>query len=259
MLTFVVGGGGFSGVETMAALNDFVRHSAKRINALQNVPVRTVIAHPGDRLLPELGRGLADYAEGELKKRGVEVMLRTKVTGASADEVQLEDHSGKKTEIPTRLLVWTGGIVPSSALKTIDAKLGHHHGLVVDQCCRVVERPGVWAIGDCAEIPNAGGGTYAPTAQTAMREGPLVAANILATMHDRDPQPFTYHPVGELAVVGRRSGVASIFGLHIRGFPAWAMWRTVYLSKMPSTRKRIRVGVDWLLDLLMGRDLVEPS
>jgi NADH dehydrogenase len=257
MLTFVVGGGGFSGVETMAALNDLVRNEVQRFQRVDPTDVRTVLVHPGKRLLPEIDQSLAAYAQSKLEQRGVEVMLETEVTGAGADYVEVEPSHGQHTQrIPARTLVWAGGVKPSPAIDSAGLKLGHHHGIVVDACCRVPDHSGIWALGDCAEVPQPDGkGTYAPTAQNATREGQLVARNIVATLRGDQPQPFVYQPIGELALTGKHSGVASLYGMHFSGLPAWLMWRAIYLAKLPRLAKRVRVSVDWLLDALAGREL----
>jgi NADH dehydrogenase len=254
LLTFVVAGGGFSGVETMAALNDLVRGSAKNYPPIQQQDIRTVLVHPGKRLLPELSAGLAHYAQRTLGQRGVEVILNTAIAGAGPDYTELE--GGQR--IPTYLLIWTAGVTPSPVIGTLDVKRGHHGGVVVDACCTVPGHPGVWALGDCAEVPKPGGqATYAPTAQNATREGTQVARNIVAVLQGRKPQPFVYTPIGELALVGRRAGVASLYGMPLSGLVAWALWRGIYLAKMPLLGKRVRIGFDWLLDVLFGREIVE--
>lgn len=252
LLTFVVGGGGFSGVETMAALNDFVRDAATHYPRITADQMRTVLVHPGKQLLPELSSALASYAQQKLRQRGVEIHLNTKIGGAGPDYVELE--GGQR--IATRLLIWAAGVMPSPVIGALDCQRGDHGGIVVDACCRVPDHPGVWALGDCAEVPQPGGQkSYAPTAQNATREGALVARNIVAAMRGQKPRPFVYKPVGELAIVGSRSGVARIYGLHLSGVVAWVLWRGVYLAKMPRMSKRVRVGLDWLLDLLFDREI----
>jgi len=213
-----------------------------------------VLVQPGKRLLPELNAGLARYAQQKLEQRGVEVILNTEITGAGPDYTALE---GDK-RIPAHTLIWTAGVTPSPVIGTLDCRRGPHGGVVVDACCAVEGQRGVWALGDCAEIPHPGKKkTYAPTAQNAMREGTQVGRNIAAVLHGRQPQPFVYTPIGELALVGRRSGVASVYGVHLSGLVAWAMWRAIYLSKMPGLGKRVRIGLDWLLDVLVGREIAE--
>ena len=184
LLTFVVGGGGFSGVETMAALNDLVRDVAKEYDGIRESDIRTFVVHPGDRLLPEIDESLADYAQQALEARGVRVALKTEVKRAAEGTVWGDPPIDGESEIATHLLVWAGGIKPSPVVEDSGAPLGRHHGLVVDRCCRLVDRSDIWALGDCAEVPKKGDDkTYAPTAQNATREGYQVA-HIL-------PRPYT--------------------------------------------------------------------
>jgi NADH dehydrogenase len=249
-LTFVVGGGGFTGVETMAAVNDLARARVERHPHTKKRDVRALIVTPEERLLPELSAELAAYAQRKLEARGVEVRLKTKVTGAGAGYVEL----GGGERIETRTLIWAGGVKPNTVAERLDCRHGRHGGIVVDECCRVPDHPGVWALGDCAEIPKGDSKkTYSPTAQNATREGALVARNIVATLRGEGPKPFRYRPVGELALVGRHAGVARVYGLNFSGLPAWLLWRAVYWAKMPSGVQRVRILLDWLLDFAFGR------
>ncbi len=259
LLTIVVGGGGFSGVETMAAVNGMVRDLAHLHPNIHSGDIRTIIVQPGDRLLPEINDRLAGYAQHELQKRGVEVMLKTDVSGAGENWVEVKPTNGGDTRrIATHLLIWAGGVTPSPVIDSAGLQLGKHHGIIVDATCAVSGHPGVWALGDCAEIPNPGKDkTYAPTAQNATREGKRVALNIHAVLHGGQPQPFVYRPIGELAIVGKRSGVASVFGMQFKGVIAWAMWRAIYLAKLPGTAQRVRVALNWTIDALFGRDIAE--
>ncbi|HEY0792940.1 MAG TPA: NAD(P)/FAD-dependent oxidoreductase [Chthoniobacterales bacterium] len=256
LLTVVVGGGGFTGVEAMAAINDLVRDLDGKYPGVKPDDVRTILATPGPKLLPELDPALAAYAQSKLEERGIEVMLNTKITGAGEGYVELEGNR----KIPSRLVVWAGGVKPSSAVETIDCKRGHHGGIVVDRTCAVSDHPGVWALGDCAEVPLPDGrGAYAPTAQNATREGTLVGRNVVAALRGEPPQPFTFTPLGELAIVGRRSGVARVFNHNFSGPVAWAMWRLIYLMKMPDRGQQARILLDWVLDVVFGRNMVGAS
>lgn len=258
LLTVVVAGGGFSGVEIMAAVNDMLRDEARYYPRARPRDVRSVLAQPAGRLLPEIGERLASYAQKQLQKRGVEVRLDTGVEKAGEGFVELRAHDGATERIETHLLIWAAGVTPSPVIGTLDLERGHHGAIVVASSCAVPDHPGVWALGDCAEIPQPGGrGPYAPTAQNATREGTLVARNIAASLRGQPVQPFTYRPIGELAVVGKRSGVASLYGIRVAGPLAWVMWRGVYLAKMPRMAKRVRVVIDWMLDLFFGRELAE--
>jgi NADH:ubiquinone reductase (H+-translocating) len=251
LLTFVVAGGGYTGVETMAALNDLVRDGLDKYPNITEKDVRTLLIDPGDRLLMEITPDLAAYAESKLKERGVEIKMRTKVSGATSTYVEVEG----KERIPARTLIWAAGVKPNPLAEKLPCKKGKHGGIAVSAEFQLADHPQIWALGDCAEIPHADGkGFYAPTAQNATREGTLVARNILAGLQHRKPVPFEYTPVGELALVGKHSGVARLYGHNFSGPIAWAMWRAVYLSKMPGARQKARILSDWLLDLIFGRE-----
>ncbi len=249
LLTFVVAGGGYTGVETMAAINDFLRESARSMPGLRAEQIHAILVCPESRLLPELSEELASYATEQLKQHGVEIRLDASVSGVAENAVELKNGE----RIAARTLVWAAGVTPNPLIASLPAAKGKHHGLVVDGSCQVKDFAGVWALGDCAEIPQPDGkGTYATTAQNATREGKLVAQNIVATLHGEAPQPFRFTPLGELALVGRHTGVARVFGFNFSGVLAWAMWRAVYLAKMPNLAQRGRVLSDWVLDALFG-------
>ncbi len=234
----------------MAAINDLVRTEVEKLPKLQPSEVRTLLVHPGAKLLPEITDDLSRYTLEKLKERGVEVRLNTSIKSAGEDFVEI----GKGERIPTRTLIWAAGVTPNPLLANLPAQHGKHHGLTVESDCQLPEHSGVWALGDCAEIPEPDGkGTYAPTAQNATREGTVVAQNIIRTLQGRATEPFRFTPLGELALVGRRTGVARVYGYNFSGFIAWAMWRAVYLAKMPSLAQRGRILSDWILDVLFGR------
>ena len=257
LLTIVVGGGGYTGVETMAAINDLVRDRLPDYPGIRQEEIRVLLIEQGDRLMPEIhGDTLATYAQKKLEERGVEVRLNTAIAEAGEDFIQIKDGE----RIPTQTLIWAGGVTPSLILDKLDLKRGKHKGVIVDACCRVPDHAGLWAVGDCAEIPTPDGkSTYGPTAQNAQREGARVAQNVVAALRGEEPKPFEYTPIGELAIVGKRSGVAQVYGLNISGLTAWAMWRAIYLAKMPGTGQKIRILMDWLLDIIFGRDIPELS
>ncbi len=241
-------------METMAALNDLVRENSHNYPRIMPDDIRTIIVEAGKRLLPELQEELAAYTLKKLQKRRVEVRLNTSIAGAGPDYVELK--GGER--IKTHLLIWSGGVAPSPVLKQADCPLDRHGALITDDCCRVSGYTDVWAVGDCAAIPQPGKDeTYPPLAQTATREGEQVAHNIVAALRGEAPQPFVYKPIGELAMIGKQSGVASIYGMRFSGKLAWFMWRTVYLLKMPHISMRLRVAVDWTGDLLFGREIAE--
>jgi NADH dehydrogenase len=237
----------------MAALSGLLHESTRFYPHIEPSDVRMILAHSHDRLLPELGPRLAAYAQRQLAQRGVEIRLNTRVTGAGEGWVTLGEE-----RIDTHLLIWTAGVAPTPAIGDLGACLGRHKGLVVDSCLRVPGHPGVWALGDCDEIPRRSNGTDATTAQNATHEGRLAARNIVATLRGKAPTPFVHRPLGQLALVGRRAGVAELLGLRFSGFIAWFLWRAIYLAKLPGVGNRARVSLDWLLDLAFGRQLIVP-
>ncbi len=252
LLTFVVGGGGFAGVETVAALNDFVREALPFYPNLCEDMLRVMLVHSGPAILPELGESLGRYAEGVLARRGVEIRLKTRVKNVTEGKVFLADG----VSIPSHTLVWTAGTVPSPIISSLPCAKERGR-LLVNQFLRVPDWPDVWAVGDCAFVPDIRnpGQSHPPTAQHAIREGKVVAQNIAAALLGRALKSFSFRTIGLLASIGRRMGVARIFGFNFSGFFAWWMWRTVYLSKLPGLDKKVRVAFDWTLDLLFPKDV----
>ena len=253
-LTAVIAGGGFAGVETIGAVNDFLREGMKFYPHLKPDMVRMVLVHPGEVVLPELGESLGRYAETKQGARGVEIRLKTKVAGYDGHEVTLDDG----TKIATRTLVWTAGTTPAPVLASLPCALQHGR-VVTDEFLQVPNFPGVWALGDCAFVPDPfnPGKPYPPTAQHAARQGAVLARNIVAVMRGEPPQPFRFKILGLLASIGRRNAVAEILGLNFSGIVAWCLWRGIYLSKLPGIQKKVRIALDWMLDLFFSKDIVQ--
>jgi len=185
---------------------------------------------------------------------GVEIHANTKVTGVTPRDVSLSDGAS----VPTYTLVWTAGTSPSPTLDRIG--LPREKGkIVVDADLRVPGHPEVWALGDCALIPDLEkkGAFHPPTAQHASREGAVLARNICAVVHGRPTVPFRFRTIGLLASIGHRTGVARIMGVNFSGFVAWWLWRTIYLSKLPGFEKKVRVALEWTLDLFFNKDFVQ--
>ena len=251
-LTFVVAGGGFAGVETVAALNDFVREALPFYPNLSEEMLRVILVHSGPAILPELGESLGRYTEKVLAGRDVEVRLNIRVKSVTEGKVFLTDG----VSIPSRTLVWTAGTVPSPLISSLPCAKEQGR-LLVDQFLGVPEWPNVWAVGDCAFVPDirTPGKSHPPTAQHAIREGKVVAQNIAAVILGRPLKSFSFRTIGLLASIGRRMGVARILGFNFSGFFAWWMWRTVYLSKLPGLDRKVRVAFDWTLDLLFPKDV----
>jgi NADH dehydrogenase len=253
VMTFVVVGGGFAGVETVAGLNDFVREGLRFYPRLSRDRVRMVLVHAGPVILPELGDQLGAYAQQELARSGVEIVTNAKVADCRDGAVTLADGRS----IANRLLVWTAGTSPHPLIHELPCALDRGR-IVVDETLAVPGWPGVWALGDCALVPDRRtGAPYPPTAQHAIRQAKTAARNIAASMAGRPLAPFTFRTLGQLAAIGRRTGVARIFGVTFSGFVAWWLWRTIYLSKLPRLEKKIRVAIDWTLDLVFTKDFVQ--
>jgi NADH dehydrogenase len=253
LLTLVVAGGGFAGAETAAALNDFLRDALGFYRHLRPADLRVVLVHPGPVLLPELDPALGEYAGKELMRQGIEVRLNTRVTSMTDAGVVLDDGS----LIATRTLVWTAGTTANPALASLTCEKDRGRVRVADTLA-VPGYPGIWALGDCAAIPDPRTGRQQPpTAQHALREAKVAASNIIAQHQGRPLRAFRFPGLGQLAAIGRRRGVAQIFGFKFSGFIAWLLWRTIYLSKLPRFERKVRVALDWALDLVFTKDIVQ--
>jgi NADH dehydrogenase len=250
-LTFVVVGGGFAGAEVIAELFDLVHGILHYYPNIEFENLRFVLVHSRERILPELNERLAEYSLRKLRDRGIEFMLETYVAEAAADEVMLEGGA----RIPTRTIVWTAGNRPNLLLQTIPSEKDRRGAIITKQTMRVGELDHTWAIGDCASIPDERGHPYPPTAQHALRQGKIVAENIVATVRSKKLKPFSYRSIGMLVALGHRTGAAEIMGTHFSGLLAWFLWRGLYLSKIPGLEKKLRVAMDWILDLLFPRDI----
>lgn len=253
LLTIVVVGGGFAGVETIASVNDFLREAIRYYPRLRASELRIVLIEATRAILPELGEKLGGYALEKLAGRGVEFIMNTSVKSLSDGEVLLSDDS----VIKTNLLVWTAGVSPNPLLKSFDCAKERGR-LIANEFLEVEGLAGVWALGDCAAVPDPSTGkSCPPTAQHALRQGKVAAENVLAAINGGRKQAFRFKTIGALASIGKRTGVARILGVNFSGFVAWWLWRTIYLSKLPRFEKKVRVALDWALDLLFSKDLVQ--
>src|ERR1700736_3634567 len=251
LLTFVTAGGGFAGAETTGAINDFVREIVRYYPSLNEELIRVVVIHPGDFLLPELGQELGDYAERKLRERKVEVIKGARVASYDGLLVKLTDSKS----IPASTLIWTAGVKPSPVIAPLPCQKEHGR-LLVNEFLGVPGVPGLWAAGDCAAVPHSKTGKFhPPTAQHGLREGLIAGKNIEAAILGRPTRPFIFTTLGQLATIGRRTGVAMVFGVKFSGFVAWCLWRSIYLMKLPRLPKKLRVLVGWTLDLLLARDI----
>ena len=257
LLTFVAIGGGFTGVETIGAVQELIRKSLKYYPKIRSDEIRTILIQHGSRILPELSEPLATYATDQLRRRGIEVRLNTGITAATPSG--LETGSGPLIDAET--VIAAIGSAPSPLTRSLPVALEHGR-IVVDRCMRVPGQEHVWALGDGAQIPlgeqRSDQLAYAPPlAQFAFREAKILARNILAQIEGRPLTAFEYRSLGTMASLGGRSGVADIMGVRISGYPAWVAWRLFYLGLLPGIATRLRVAADWMLDLLVSRSIAE--
>jgi len=251
LLTFVTAGGGFSGVETTGALNDLVRDAVRFYPSLSAELIRVVIVHPGAFLLPELGEKLGRYAELKLRERKVEVIKGARVASYDGSLITLSDGNS----IAAETLLWTAGVKPRPVIDQLPVQREKGR-ILVNDVLAIPGFAGLWAAGDTAAVPDTKTGNFhPPTAQHGLREGRLAARNIEATILGRPLKPFIYKSQGQLATIGRRTGVARIFGINFSGFVAWWLWRTIYLAKLPRFAAKLRVMFSWTLDLFFGREI----
>jgi NADH dehydrogenase len=250
LMTFVVAGGGFAGVETIGAMNDFLRETIEYYPELDPSMLRVVLVHPGKFVLPELGEQLGRYAQKKLERRGVEVRPETRVEGYENSTVKLAPNE----MIEANTLVWAAGVRPAAAIESLPVE--KLKGRVkVNEFLEVEGRDGVWTIGDCAAVPDGNGGIQPSTAQHGLRQALAAAKNIEAVVDGTAKKPFRFTTIGQLASIGRHTGVAQILGMRFSGFVAWFLWRTVYLGKLPGVAKKLRVAISWSLDLLFAREI----
>jgi NADH dehydrogenase len=256
-LTFAVAGGGFAGTEMVAELFDLVHGVLHFYPRIRPRDPRFVLVHSGDRILPELSPRLAEYALDRLRGRGIEFWLTTRVAGATADAMLLQGGDA----LPTRTLVWTAGTRPHPLLASLPGDKGRAGAVRVDGTLAVTGLDGVWAVGDCAEIPDPGRGglPYPPTAQHATREGRALADNVVAVLRGEAPAQFRFRTIGTLVALGHRTAVAEVLGQRFSGLAAWVLWRGVYLAKLPGLERKLRVFFDWSLDLVLSRDIVATA
>ncbi len=263
LLTFVVAGGGFSGVECAAELNDFVREASHSYRNLDPDEVRVVMLHAGDLILPEMPKKLGQFADRLLRKRKVDIRYGVRLAGASANAALLQ--GGDK--IPCKTLVATVPAGPHPLISSLD--LPQERGRVlVETTTQVKDTPGVWALGDCAFVPdlvNADKATEErpvifcpPTAQYAIRQAKTCAHNIMVTEKGGKMKDFRFKALGMAGALGHRAAVADMFGkIQVSGFLGWLIWRGIYWSKLPGLERKFRVGVDWAMDLILPKDIVQ--
>jgi NADH:ubiquinone reductase (H+-translocating) len=256
LLTYVFVGGGYAGLEALAELQDFAADAIASYPRARLHGMRWILIEAANRVLPEIEQKLADYAVRELRGRGIDIRLETRIEEVEADSVRLSTGE----TIPTRTVVWTTGVVPHPSLRTLNVPLDESGRVEVDEYARVNGLEHVWAIGDSAAVPDpdAGGRRPSPpTAQHAIRQGKTVARNVAAELGIGTAAPFTYRNMGQFVNLGRYKAVGMLGRYTFSGFPAWWTARTYHLSQIPGLARKIRAAVDWTVGLPFPRDVAE--
>jgi NADH dehydrogenase len=253
LLTYVFVGGGYAGLEALAELQDFAADAIESYPRARLHGMRWVLVEATDRVLPEIDAELADYALRELRGRGIDIRLDTTLEEVGAKHARLSTGE----TLPTRTVVWTAGVAPHPSLRELNLSLDERGRVPVDEHLRVEGTDSVWAIGDCAAAPDPRGGSCPPTAQHAVRQGPVAARNIAAELGIGHAQPFTYRGNAAFVNLGRYKAVGRVGGRTFRGFPAWWMARTYHMSQIPGTARKARAVIDWTASLPFRRDLAE--
>ena len=253
LLTFCIIGGGLVGVELMGELTAFVKHIRESYPRAGRTPVTFHLVEHGPQILAEMERDLADYAARVLQRRGVQVHVSTDARRIDPERV----HLSNGTAVEAYTIVLSAGVAPHPLLDSFPLEKDRKGRIAVDGTMRTKSRPEVWAIGDCASIPDATGKPYPQLAQHALREARVLASNITAAVRGGPLKPFAYESLGTLASLGDYNGVGRVMKLKLRGFPAWWVWRSYYLMQMPRFERKLRIVIDWTVALFFKNDIVK--
>lgn len=254
ILRVVVVGANFTGIEFAGEYQDFLIDASRSYDRVSRDEISVVVLELADRILGALEPELAAYAHRHLVARGLDIRTKTSLTRVEEREVTLTDGS----RLETYTTVWCAGIAPSPVLSQIDGLPANKQGYI--ECgkdLRVSGYDNVWAVGDSAAVMDDEGKPYVATAQNATRQGTMCAANVLRAIAGEPTEPFRFSSLGSLAALGCRTAVAKVFGIKVAGFPAWFLYRSVYLFKMPSWSRRFRIMMDWTADLFMRAQPVQ--
>ena len=255
LLSYAVVGGGYTGCEAVGELSDLFRSVTRYYKTIRPEEIKISLIEAGKKLLPDLPERMGEYTTEHLRKRGVRLEIGDGVSLVDEDGITLQ--SGRRIETST--VIWSAGVRPAPAVLGLPVEHARNGGIFTERDMQVRGRPGVWALGDCAWIPTATADSwYPPTAQHAIREGPALADNVIATLRNEPTKLFNFTALGTMASLGGRRGVVAFpNGFILTGFLAWALWRTYYLARLPGIDRRLRVTVDWTLDLFFSRDIAE--
>jgi NADH:ubiquinone reductase (H+-translocating) len=251
-LTFVFVGAGYAGVEALAELSDLVRDALRYYPGLRGAEQHWVLVDAAASILPEIPRGLGAYAARQLASRGIDIRASTTLESVDAESAVLSDG----THLATHTVVWTAGVKAHPLLGELDLPLDEKARIVVGPTLQVEGRENVWALGDCARVPNAAtpGQRDPPTCQHALRQARRLARNLRG-----ERKPYRYRMLGQVATLGRYRGIADVLGVRLRGFPGWFVTRTYHLFQLPLVSRKLRVVADWTVSLFFRRDIAELS
>jgi NADH dehydrogenase len=250
-LTFVFIGAGYAGVEALAELSDLVRDALRHYPALREVPQRWVLVDAAPKILPEIPRGLGDYAARLLARRGIEIHVNTTLDAVEPNAAVLSNGD----RILTHTLVWTAGVRPNRLVSEFGLALDERGRVRVEPTMRVEGFEHTWSLGNCARVPNRAtpGEFDPPTCQHALRQ----ARRLVKNLRKNERKPYRYRMLGQVATLVRYKGIADVLGLHLRGFPGWFVTRTYHLYQLPLLSRKLRVVVDWTVSLFFRRDIAE--
>ncbi len=258
-LTFVFVGGGYAGIEALAEMEDMVRSALAYYSELKQEEVRFVLVEATRRILPEVGPDMGAYTARQLAARGIDIRLDTRLESCVDGQIVLSDGES----FPADTLVWTAGVKPSPMLDRTDLPRGPRGHVTCLPTLQVADGDqildGAWSAGDCAQVPDltkAPGAWCSPSAQHAVRQAARMADNIVAVIRGGQPQVYKHKYAGSVAGLGLYKGVAAVYGIKLKGFPAWLMHRTYHMSRIPSFNRKVRVVADWTLAFLLRREVV---
>ena len=253
LLTFVVIGAGLVGSELMGELHEFLHNVRRHYRNISPEEMHFELIEAGPRIMPEMDEDLARYATEVYRRRGIRVREGTPVAGIEPGRVALPGGE----VIASQTVVVATGVAPNPLVAELNIEKDRKGRVAVEATMRVRGRDDVWALGDCAAIPDPSGKPYPPLAQHAIREARVLARNVVASIRGQPLQPFVYETLGTLAALGRYKGVGRVMGVKLRGFPAWFVWRSYYLLQMPRWSRRLRIMLDWTVALLFKYDVVQ--
>ena len=264
LLNFVVVGGGFAGIETAGELMDLILDARKHYHTIHKKDLKVIVLEALPMILPGFDQKLAEFAKEKMTERGIDIRLKTAVTSFDGNEVttkSLDENPKNSMDKPetnairTKTLIWTAGVTPVNTIKRSMFKT-EKGKLITNDYLEVQDFPGVFAVGDCAFfLDPKTQRPFPPTAQIAEAQAKTAAKNLKALIKNLQKEKFVYHSKGQMAIIGKRSGIATVLGMNISGFWAWLIWRNVYLSKIPTFDKKLRVFLDWTIDLFFDRDI----